>query len=218
MHNRTIGGLYVIIDPESCRGREPDVIAKCALEGGARMIQWRDKRRDKRTQYSDASSIASVCRMYGALFLVNDHADLALAVGAGGLHLGQNDLPLESVRPIVGERMVIGVSTNTVEEALEAQDAGADYVAVGSIYRTASKPTTRPASLKRVAEVKQSVRIPVIAIGGINAGNVAAVVRAGADGVAVISTVCAAGDPRLAAEELSAFFGATLALDVTRGA
>jgi thiamine-phosphate diphosphorylase len=201
-----LGGLYVIVDPDACAGRGPVAVARLALEGGASVIQWRDKRRDKGDQLADASAIAAACHGFGALFIVNDHADLAIACGAGGVHLGQHDLPIETVRPIVGPEMVIGVSTNNVAEARAAQAASAGYVAVGAIFATSSKDATRPASLERLREVKAAVSIPVVAIGGINAGNIHEVAAAGADAAAVISAVCSAPDPRAAAHTLTSAF------------
>jgi thiamine-phosphate pyrophosphorylase len=198
-----IAGLYVIIDPAACGTRSAIDVARLALDGGASLLQWRDKRRDKGDQLADARVIAALCREHGALFIANDHADLAIASGAPGVHLGQHDLPIEAVRPIVGPGMIIGVSTNNAAEARAAEAAGADYIAVGAIFATSSKDVTRPASLDRLREVKAAVRVPVIAIGGISVGNISAVVDAGADGAAVISAVCGAADPRAAAAELA---------------
>ena len=198
-----IAGLYVIIDPAACGARSAVDVARLALEGGAALLQWRDKQRDKGDQLADARAIAALCREHGALFIANDHADLAIAAGAHGVHLGQHDLPIEAVRPIVGAGMIIGVSTNNAAEARAAEAAGADYVAVGAIFATASKDVTRPASIDRLREVKAAVRVPVIAIGGISASNIRSVVDAGADGAAVISAVCGAADPRAAAAALS---------------
>lgn len=203
---RTIAGLYVIIDPDACRGRSPVDVAREALAGGASMLQWRDKRRDKGDQLADARAIVALCGEHRALFIANDHADFALAAGADGVHLGQHDLPVEAVRPIAGDTMIIGVSTNNAGEARRAEASGADYVAVGAIFPTSSKDVTRAASLDRLREVKAAVRVPVVAIGGINASNIAGVVAAGADAAAVISAVCGADDPRAAAAELAASF------------
>ena len=202
-----VHGLYVIIDPDACGGRPAVDVASAALEGGASMIQWRDKRRDKGDQLADARSIRALCREHGALFIANDHIDLAVAVDADGVHLGQHDLPLDVARPIAGASMIIGVSTNNVEEARAAEAGGADYVAVGAIFATASKDVTRPASIERLREIKSAVRVPVVAIGGINAPNIAQVVDAGADAAAVIGAVCGAEDVRAAAAELAAAFG-----------
>jgi len=201
-----IVGLYVIVDPAACAGRDAVEVARLALDGGATIIQWRDKTRDKGDQLAQARAIAALCRERGAPFIVNDHVDLALAAGAAGVHLGQHDLPIEAVRPMLGTAAIIGVSTNNAEEALHAEAAGAGYVAVGAIFRTSSKSETRAADLDRIRAVKAAVRVPVVAIGGIDATNIASVVEAGADAAAVIRAVCAAADPRAAAAALAAAF------------
>jgi thiamine-phosphate diphosphorylase len=198
-----VRGLYVIIDPEASRGRDALEVARLALEGGASMLQWRDKRRDKGEQLPDVRAVRELCSRHGALLIVNDHADLAVAAGADGVHLGQKDLPPEAVRGMLPAGSVIGVSTNNVDEARRAQEHGASYVAVGSVFPTASKEVTRPASPERLAEVKAAVRLPVVAIGGIHEGNIDRVLEAGADAVAVISAVCGADDPREAARRLA---------------
>lgn len=203
---RTTSGLYVIIDPDACAGRSALDVARLALEGGTRAIQWRDKRRDKGEQLADVRAIARICREYDVPFIVNDHADLARAVGGDGLHLGQTDLPIAAARPIVGAGTIVGVSTNNADEARLAEAAGADYVAIGAIFPTGSKSITRAASLSRITEVRAAVRVPVVAIGGITTTNAASVIAAGADAIAVISAVCAAPDPRAAAAELAAAF------------
>ena len=198
----------MIIDPDACLGLSPVEVARLALEGGARVVQWRDKHRDKGDQLADALAIAAICRERDAIFIINDHADLAVATDADGVHLGQHDLPIEAVRPIVGAAMIIGVSTNNAAEAQRAEAAGANYVAIGAIFATASKQVMRQASLDRLAEVKAAVRVPVVAIGGIDASNIASVVAAGADAAAVISSICAADDVRAAALTLSSAFTA----------
>jgi thiamine-phosphate diphosphorylase len=203
---RRIAGLYVIVDPDACREQRPAEVARASLEGGAKILQWRDKHRDKGDQLSDALAIAEMCREHGAIFIVNDHADLALAVGADGVHLGQHDLPISAVRPYLGESLIIGVSTNNADEAREAEAASADYIAVGAIFPTASKAVTRPASLERIREIRAAVRVPIVAIGGIDASNLPSVLDAGADAAAVISAVCGAADPRAAAAELAGVF------------
>src|SRR5262245_50326488 len=136
------GGLYVLIDPAACRGRDPVAVGRAALEGGASMLQWRDKLRDKGEQLPDARALYDLCRDHDAVFIVNDHADLALALdadaglpqrGAIGVHVGQTDLPLDAVIRIVPSHFVIGVSTNNPVEAVTAEATGANYVAVGDI-------------------------------------------------------------------------------------
>lgn len=206
--SRTISGLYVIIDPDACRGRSAVDVARMALDGGATVIQWRDKRRLATEQVDDARAVADVCHEHGAIFIVNDYPELVSAVGADGVHLGQDDAAIESVRPIVGAAAIIGASTNSAAEARAAEAAGAGYIAIGAIFPTRSKAITRAANLERLRDVRSAVDLPVVAIGGIDASNIASVIEAGADAAAVISAVCAAGDPCAAAAELAAAFRA----------
>jgi thiamine-phosphate diphosphorylase len=198
---RAIRGLYVIIDPDACRGRAPAEVARAAIAGGATIVQWRDKRRAPDAQMDDARAVQAACRDGAALFIVNDDSRMAAELGADGVHVGQDDMAPGDARTVVGEA-IIGVSTNNVAEARRAEAAGADYVAVGAIFPTRTKDVTRPASIERLREVRASVRVPVVAIGGIDATNVRDVVGAGADAVAVISAVCGADDPRSAAEAI----------------
>lgn len=203
---RRIQGLYVIIDPDACRGRSPVQVARLALEGGASVVQWRDKRRDKGEQLPDARAIRDLCRERGVPFIVNDHADLAWALGADGVHVGQRDLPAPLVRALLPDA-IVGVSTNNAEEARRAVAGGATYVAVGSVFPTRTKTTIRPADPDRVRQVRAAVDVPIVAIGGIDAANVDLVIAAGADAAAVISAVCGADDPRAAAQALASRLG-----------
>jgi thiamine-phosphate diphosphorylase len=205
MVDAKISGLYVIVDPDACLGRDALDVARKALEGGASMLQWRDKRREKGAQLPEVRALRELCAEHGALLVVNDHADLAVAAGADGVHVGQGDLPVDAVRRVVPSGFIVGASTNNVAEALEAEAAGASYIAIGSIFPTSSKEPerTRAASPARLSEVKAAVGVPVVAIGGIDASNIEEVLRAGADAVAVISAVCSADDPEQAARELA---------------
>src|SRR3990172_11378575 len=124
MSSTRMRGLYVIIDPEACRGRDPVEVARLALEGGAAVLQWRDKRREKGEQLAQARAVRDLCAGHGALFIANDHVDLALALGADGVHLGQHDLPVELVRPLAPAGFIVGVSTNSAEEARRAHEHG----------------------------------------------------------------------------------------------
>ena len=206
-HDR-LRGLYVIIDPGAASGRDEAGIAAQAVEGGARLIQWRDKLREKGLQLPIAGDIRACCRESGVLFLVNDHVDLALAVEADGVHLGQKDLPVAVVRRIVPSAMLIGCSTNNADEARQAEAEGANYVSVGRLFPTGSKQDTRPATLETLRSIKAAVSVPVCAIGGIDDTNIDAVIDAGADMVSVIAAVTAAEDVREAARRLSSRFPA----------
>ena len=208
-------GLYVIIDPSALFRTGPAVapardeieIARAALDGGARLIQLREKTREKGLQLPAAEALQALCRERGALFIVNDHVDLALAAGADGVHVGQKDLPVSVVRGIVPREMVIGCSTNNADEARRAEGDGADYVSVGRLFPTGSKDDTRPATLETLRAVKAAVSLPVCAIGGINETNIDEVLAAGADMAAVIAAVIAAPDVTAAARRLAARFG-----------
>jgi len=197
-------GLYVITDPDLSLGRPTIELVKQALEGGAGAIQLRNKKASKRELITEGSEIKALCQAFGALFIVNDHADVAVALDADGVHLGQEDLPAEVARRILGSQKIVGCSAHTIEEALEAERAGADYLGVGTIFPTASKEKIRLASPGRISEIKMHVKIPIVAIGGIKATNADQVLAAGADAVAVITAVVSAPNPREAAAELVA--------------
>lgn len=197
-----ISGLYVILDPSFCRGISEIDAARAIIRGGTKIIQWRDKARDKGVQLPILRKLTSLCAQAGVMSIVNDHLDLALISGADGLHVGQNDLPLTEVKPYLPDHRIVGVSTNNEEEALQAQKQGAGYIAVGSIYPTSSKDETRPAGLETLRKVAEAVSVPVVAIGGINLDNVGQVIDAGADAVCVISAVLSAPDMEKAARDL----------------
>ncbi len=203
----TLRGLYVIIDPGVADGRDVLHVAREAIAGGAALLQWRDKTREKGLQLAEVRALADVCRGAGVPLIVNDHVDLALAAEADGVHVGRLDLPLSVVRRLVPDGWIVGASTNDAGEARAAEADGADYVSVGNLFGTTSKDDTRPATLDTLREVKAAVRVPVCAIGGIDETNIAAVVAAGADMASVISAVMAAEDPRASAERLAAAFG-----------
>ncbi len=198
-----IEGLYVILDPSFLKDVSEVEAAAAIARGGARVVQWRDKTRDKGEQLPIVREVNRICAEGGVVSIVNDHVDLALASGADGVHLGQKDLPLVEARALMPEEAVIGVSTATVEEAKRAEAEGASYIAVGSIYPTTSKAVTRPAGLVTLESVAGAVSAPVVAIGGINADNVEPVVDAGADSVCVISAALSGPDIEAAARELS---------------
>ena len=199
-------GLYVIIDPDVAAGRDEVEVARQALAGGARLIQLRDKRRDKGVQLPIAGALRSLCQEHGALFIVNDHVDLALAVEAHGVHVGQKDLPVSVVRRLAPREMIVGCSTNNPEEAVRAEADGADYVSVGRLFPTGSKEDTRPATTETLRAVKAAVSLPVCAIGGIDETTIDEVVAAGANMAAVIAAVVTAPDVREAARRLAARF------------
>ncbi len=191
--------LYVVLDRTASGGRDLDTILAGALDGGAEMIQLREKTLPSGTIFALAERLAVRCRAARVPFIVNDRVDLAVAVGADGVHLGQDDLPPAHARALMKPGMILGLSTHSVEQAEAAQGAGADYVAVGSMFPTATKPEFQLVGPALARTARPVVRVPLIGIGGITEDNVGEVIAAGADGVAVISAVCGAPDPAAAA-------------------
>jgi len=190
--------LYVILDRAAARGRDLLTILDATLAGGCRVVQLREKEWPSGRLLPVAERLRDRCRQVGATFIVNDRVDLALAVAADGVHLGQDDLPPHVARPLLRHGMILGLSTHSVEQARAARAAGADYVAVGSMFPTSSKPEFHLVGPELVGKLRGEINVPLIGIGGITHDNVAQVIRAGADGVAVISAVCAAADPEAA--------------------
>ena len=188
--------VYVITTgPAQARGRSHLEIADAAIRGGATAVQLRMKDAPAREVVETARTIAGRCRAAGVAFIVNDRIDVALAAAADGAHVGQDDLPAASARALLGAAPVLGVSAATVEEAGAAARAGADYLGVGAVYATATKADAGGAvGLARIREVTAACDLPVVGIGGITIANAAAVIRAGAAGVAVITAVTMADD------------------------
>ena len=173
-----------------------------ALEAGVRFFQYRSKKADRRAIYETSLQLAATASPAGALFIVNDHVDIAVAVEADGVHLGQDDFPIGEARTIIGGNKFIGISTHSREQALAAEEAGADYIGYGPVFRTSTKDAGALQGTAGVQSITQAVSIPVVAIGGINCGNVLSVIDAGADSVAVISAVLAAPDLKKAAADM----------------
>ena len=195
--------LYVITDESLSKGHTHVDLARMALAGGADVIQLRDKKLGGKELLKYALEIRELTKNSGALFIVNDRLDVALASGADGVHLGQDDLPAGFVRKLCPPGFIIGVSAGTVDEAIHAERDGADYVGLGPIFNTASKTDAGPAcGLDTLRAIKGSITIPVVAIGGIGQYNAADVLSSGADGLAVISAVVSQDDVELAARRL----------------
>jgi thiamine-phosphate pyrophosphorylase len=187
--------LYVILDRSATAGRDVGAVLDAVIAGGCRMVQLRDKTSASGVLLPMAERLRKRCRETGVTFVVNDRVDLALAVDADGVHLGQDDLPPRAARPLLRRGMVLGRSTHGLAEARAAQADGADYIAVGSMFATATKPDFQLVGPELIRAIRPEIRVPLIGIGGITLDNVAEVIHAGADGVAVISAVCAAPHP-----------------------
>ena len=201
---KRIGSLYVILDRQVLAGRDELATASQIIEGGARVIQLRDKQSNKRELLPIAQKLKDLCAKAGILFIINDYLDIALAINADGLHIGQGDLPLPTIRKELPIDKIIGCSVSTVSQAIRAQEEGADYIAVGSIFPTTTKTDATVVGIDRLKEVKEKVSCPLVAIGGINEENVGRVLAAGADSIAVISAVLGKEDIKGAVERLIA--------------
>ena len=182
-----LGGLCLVTDRRLC-GVTCEEMTRIALEAGVGWIQYREKERTRREIYHEAIKLRSLTAEYGATLVVNDHADIALAVNADGVHLGQDDLPLKEARRILGDR-IIGISTHSLAQAVEADQGGADYIGVGPVFFTATKDAGEPKGLEMVRRIRKAVKVPVVAIGGISTENLSLVLGAGADAVAAASAV-----------------------------
>ena len=196
------GGIYVIVDPDHCGGRDIFTVAEATASAGAAVLQLRHKDTSKSVVSTEAKAIAEICRENDTVFIVNDHPHVAAEVGADGVHVGQGDLSIAECREILQPDQIVGKSNALLSEALASFDEGADYVAVGSIYETDTKSDTRPAGLSTLRAVSERVSVPIVAIGGIKADNIVPVAEAGADCVCVATAVTLAADPGDATREL----------------
>ena len=184
---------------------------EAALQNGVTCLQLREKTLDAAAFLAEAREIAALCRQYGVPFIVNDNVDIAIACGADGVHVGQEDMEASDVRRRVGDRMIVGVSAHTVEEALRAEQNGADYLGVGAVFSTSTKTNVRAMPHSTLREIAGAVRIPTVAIGGITRGNLMQLAGSGVDGVAVVSAIFGAPDPGAAAAELAGLSAAMVA-------
>lgn len=194
--------LYLVTDSGLLGDKDLAKTVEQAIQGGVTVVQVREKNLSSLEFYQVALAIKGVTEKYGVPLIVNDRADIALAVDAAGLHIGQEDLPVVVARKLLGPNKIIGVSAATLEEALLAQDQGADYLGIGAVFPTNTKDDADSVSLADLAAIKNKVKIPIVAIGGIHGNNIQAVMNTGVDGVAVVSAIIAAVDPKAAARKL----------------
>jgi len=199
-----ISGLYVVLDRKFLVGRDEVDVARQIIESGARVIQLRDKQSKKGELLLVAQKLRELCSQTGVIFIVNDYLDLAMAVDADGLHVGQEDLPLSIIRKELPIDRIVGCSVKTLSQAKKAQTEGADYIAVGSIFPTTTKREATVVGVDMLKELKRTVSTPVVAIGGISQNNIDEVVAAGADAIAVISAVLGEKNVKRAVQKLVA--------------
>ncbi|VVB72824.1 Thiamine-phosphate synthase [uncultured archaeon] len=182
-------GYYFITDSKLSRAGNISDVSQ-AVACGVEVVQYRSKNAETREMYEEALKLREICR--DAVFLINDRVDIALAIDADGVHLGQSDMPCRAARRLLGTEKIIGATVHNLQEALEAKEDGADYLGVSPIYQTTTKHDAgKPAGIALIEEVRRKVDIPLIAIGGINHSNAGEVIKAGADGLCAISSVVA---------------------------
>ncbi|MCD8015742.1 MAG: thiamine phosphate synthase [Lachnospiraceae bacterium] len=194
--------LYAVTDRTWLDGHTLYEQVESALQGGVTCVQLREKSLPQEDFLREAVELAGLCRRYGAPFIINDNLEVALECGADGVHVGQDDMRPDEVRRRVGDGMIIGVTAHTVEEAVEAQALGADYLGAGAVFHTGTKSNTIALPYETLRDICASVQIPVVAIGGITRSNLLSLAGSGISGVAVVSAVFAARDVRAASEEL----------------
>ena len=197
--------LYAVTDRAWLKeGERLTDVCRSVLEHGATFLQIREKDLDEKSFEQEAGELKKLCASLKVPFVVNDSVEIALAIDADGVHVGQSDIRGRDIRPLIGPEKILGISAGTVEEARAAETAGADYIGVGAVFGTSTKKDARNLSVEKLREISDSVKIPVVAIGGIGKGNIRELSGSGIDGVAVVSAIFAAEDPGKAAEGLLA--------------
>ncbi|NLM13855.1 MAG: thiamine phosphate synthase [Epulopiscium sp.] len=202
MKNNTNYKLYLVTDRNILAEKSLETAVKEAIEGGVTLVQLREKDISSLEFYHTALRLKQITSQYHIPLMINDRLDIALAVDAEGIHLGQKDIPCTVARKLMGKNKIIGVSAATVEEAKKAEEDGADYIGVGALFSTNTKQDTRAVSIELLKEIKNNVSIPVVAIGGINENNVSLLKDTNIDGIAVVSAILGKKDIKSAAQKL----------------
>ena len=196
--------LYAVTDRRWLRGETLHEQVERAILGGVTCVQLREKALERDAFYEEAVSLRALCSLYHVPLIINDDVEIALACGADGVHVGSSDMDIAQIRRMAGDRLIIGATAKTVDQAICAQAAGADYLGSGAVFGTATKPDARPMTMALLREIAASVSIPVVAIGGIDSGNIAALRRSGVAGAAVVSGIFAQDDIGRVCAELRA--------------
>ncbi|MGF7059398.1 thiamine phosphate synthase [Brassicibacter mesophilus] len=194
--------LYLVTDRNILGNKDLYISIEQAIQGGVSLIQLREKNTTTREFYDLALKVKKITDKYNTPLIINDRLDIALAIDADGLHIGPDDIPINVARKLLGPDKILGASTSSLNEALEAQSQGADYLGVGAMFPTKTKKDTESVNLNELEQIKSSVRIPVVGIGGINETNAKKIINTGADGIAVVSAILGKNDICLAAKNL----------------
>jgi len=200
--NESMLRLYAVTDRSWLGTKTLAQQVEEAILGGATMVQLREKELDDEAFLAEAAALKAVCNKYQIPFIINDRVELALKVGADGVHVGQEDMQAQDVRALIGKDMILGVTAKTVEQALAAQKAGADYLGSGAVFGSSTKTNALPISREKLHAICDAVSIPVVAIGGIHKGNILELKETGIRGAAIVSGIFAAPDIRKECEEL----------------
>jgi len=200
--NKVDTTLYLITNSDGRSEENFLETVALACEGGVTLVQLREKEKSGLEYYELAMKVKSVTDRYGIPLIIDDRVDIALAIGAAGVHLGQSDLPIAAARAVIGPDKIIGATAKTMEQALAAEAGGADYLGVGAIYPTTTKVITVLTPVATLSDIAKNARIPVVAIGGLNAGNLDVLRGSGADGIAVVTAIMNSPDLKEAAAEL----------------
>ena len=208
MHNRADYRLYLVTDRNCLQQQTLEQAVEQAILGGVTLVQLREKAIASKAFYERALRIKAICHHYNVPLLINDRVDIALAVEADGVHIGQSDLPCSMIRQILGKDKIIGVSARTAQQAIQAQADGADYLGVGAMFATSTKQDAQTVTIASLTQIRQAVTLPIVAIGGINHTTLPALQQAlqaadtSIDGVAVVSAILGQKDVKLASEKL----------------
>ncbi len=198
--------LYLVTDSELMSTKTLEEAVEQAILGGCTLVQLREKTASSREFYQTALNIKTITDKYKVPLIINDRVDIALAIDADGVHVGQSDLPATIVRKIIGKDKILGVSAGCAEKAIEAQREGADYIGVGALFSTSTKTDAKSVSKETLIKIVKEVSIPVVGIGGINEQNAAQLKNTGIDGIAVVSAIIAQKDIKLSAEKMLEIF------------
>ena len=194
--------IYLVTDEKACLGKDFYACIEEAIKGGAGIVQLREKNISTKDLYEKALKVKEICKNYGALFIINDRLDIAQAVGADGVHLGQSDMPIEEARKILKDKFLIGATARNIEEAKKVELSGADYIGSGAIFGTNTKDNAKKLEMEELKKIVASVKIPVFAIGGININNVGILKNIGLQGICSVSGILSEIDCKKAVENI----------------
>jgi len=192
--------IYLVTDEKACLGKDFYACIEEAIKGGVKIVQLREKNISTKDFYEKALKVKEICKNYGALFIINDRLDIAQAVGADGVHLGQSDMPIEEARKILKDKFLIGATARNIEEAKKVELSGADYIGSGAIFGTSTKDNAKKLEMEELKKIVASVKIPVFAIGGININNVGSLKNIGLQGICAVSGILSEKDCKKAVD------------------